>query len=176
MWLIIDCWPGTSLMPAITLFSHGILSRKELSVVSQGLSCLQPLQGVRPRAAVTPELLCPLMWQGSFVFFLKSKFLIDERKSEMKRVVREDEKRLLWPLHSWGPRYYSHKLCSVVLSIAEGQVEPRDRSERTNINSESKETQLSVKWSVWAGYSVERESVLLRKCLHVVVSQCGCWV
>lgn len=30
MWLIIDCWPDSSLIPAITLFSHGILDKQEL--------------------------------------------------------------------------------------------------------------------------------------------------
>lgn len=38
--------------------------------------------------------------------------------------------------------------CTVVFSIAEGRVQPRDRSERTNINSKSKETGMSMKLSV----------------------------
>lgn len=95
----------------------------------------------------------------------------------MKGVAGEDEKRLLWSLRHWRPHYYySHKLHCVMFSIAEGQVEPRDRSERTNINNKSKETRMPVKWSVWAHYSVERASVLLQNCLHVVIWKCSFWV
>ena len=91
MWLIIDCLPGTSLIPAITLFSHDILNRKELSVLSQELSCPMLLKGVCLRAFITAEMLCSPMWQCNFVF-LKSKFLIDQGKGEMKRMVEKMRK------------------------------------------------------------------------------------
>lgn len=95
----------------------------------------------------------------------------------MKGVAGEDEKRLLWSLCQWRPHYYySHKLHCVMFSIAEGQVEPRDRSERTNINNKSKETRMPMKWSVWAHYSVERASVLLQNCLHVATWKWSFWI
>lgn len=62
MWLIIDCWPDTSLIPSITLVSHGVLNRKELCVWSQGLFCPKLLKGICLPAFMTPEMLCPPMW------------------------------------------------------------------------------------------------------------------
>lgn len=60
-----------------------------------------------------------------------------------------------------------------MFSIAKGQVVPRDGSERTNINSKSKEAGMSIKWSVWTPYSAELVSVLLQKCFHVEISMCN---
>lgn len=57
-----------------------------VSVLSQGLSCPELLKGVCLCAFMTPDMLCPPVSWCNFVF-LKSKFLIDQRRSEMKRMV-----------------------------------------------------------------------------------------